>query len=113
MDEIRGSIGAMQNKEAALLAERVEEINSIRTRDYIVIFITLLIGVVVRIVSFYLFDRGIVRRIYRLTEYISSILKGEAVNFNIKEKSDAVGMLEKKIVEVAERIENKFPKAQF
>jgi CHASE3 domain sensor protein len=106
MDEIRAAIAAMQNKEAILLSDRIEEINSIRNRDYIVIFITLLIGVLVRIVSFYLFDRGIVRRVDRLTEYVGSIIKGKPANFVGSRKSDAVGGLEEKIVELAGRIES-------
>lgn len=106
MDEIRAAIAAMQNKEAALLSDRIEEINSIRNRDYIIIFLTLLVGVAVRVVSFYLFDRGIVRRVGRLTEYIGSILKGESAKFVRSEKSDAVGELEEKIVELAGRFEN-------
>ncbi len=106
MDEIRAAIAAMQNKEATLLSDRIEEINSIRNRDYIVIFVTLLIGVAVRVVSFYLFDRGIVRRVNRLTEYVGSILKGKPSNFVGSQKSDAVGELEGKIAELAGQIES-------
>lgn len=107
MDEIRAAISQMQNKEETLLTDRIEEINSIRNRDYLFIFIALLVGVAVRVVSFYLFDRGIVKRIQKLTETADSILNGESPDFNIKEKSDAVGILEQKIVELAGRIENK------
>jgi CHASE3 domain sensor protein len=112
MDEIRNSISVMQNKEETLLNERIEEINSIRNRDYIVIFITLLIGMLVRVVSFYLFDRGIVRRINRLTEYTGAIIKGEPTNFTASKKTDAVGLLEERIVELSERIENGFSTAK-
>lgn len=107
MDKIRVAINTMQNREETLLSERIEEINSIRNRDYIFIFIALLVGVVVRIVSFYLFDRGIVGRIQKLTEHTDLIIKGESPDFNIKEKSDAVGMLEKNIVEITDQIKNK------
>ncbi len=107
MDEIRAAIDAMQNKEETLLSERIEEINSIRNRDYIVIFIVLLVGVAVRVVSFYLFDRGIVRRVSRLTKYVDRIIKGEPTNYNSSKKTDAVGALEEKIVELAGQIENK------
>ena len=69
MDEIRVQVGAMQNKEAGLLEDRLEEINSIRNRDYIVVFVVLMVGILVRVVSFYLFDRGIVRRVERLSDY--------------------------------------------
>lgn len=106
MDEIRVSIVQMQNKEATLLGERIEEINSIRNRDYIVIFVVLLVGVAVRVVSFYLFDRGIVRRVKRLTEYAGAIVKGEPANFIGSKKTDAVGELEEKICELAELFEN-------
>jgi signal transduction histidine kinase len=103
MDEIRVSIGAMQNTEEMLLTERIEEINSIRNRDYLVIFIVLLVGVLVRVVSFYLFDRGIVRRVSRLTEYVDGIIKCEPTNFIHSKKTDAVGALEAKIVELADQ----------
>ncbi len=106
MDEIRTRIDAMQNTEETLLTERIEEINSIRNRDYILIFIVLLIGVLVRIVSFYLFDRGIVQRVVRLTEYVDGIIKNKPTNFIHSKKTDAVGALEEKIVELADQIEN-------
>lgn len=108
MDEIRENVGAMQTREEILLAERVAEVDRIRKRDYIVIFITLLVGVLVRVVSFYLFDRGIVRRIGRLTEYVGEVIKGQPTNYQGSKKTDAVGALEEKIVELVEKTEDKF-----
>lgn len=107
MDEIRARIGEMQNQEQTLLSERIAEINSIRSRDYILIFVVLLIGLLVRVVSFYLFDKGIVRRINRLSEYTDKIIKGEQGNYLISGKTDAVGVLENRIVELGELLENK------
>lgn len=107
MDEIRREIARMQNREATLLGDRIEEINSIRNRDYIVVFIVLLVGVLVRVISFYLFDRGIVRRIRRLTAYVDEIIKGEPTNYALSKKTDAIGDLEEKICELGERIKNK------
>lgn len=95
----------MQNKEAALLDDRIEEINSIRNRDYIVIFIVLLVGIVVRTVSFYLFDRGIVRRVERLGDYADAVLKNESAVYAASGKTDAVGVLEEKVVRLAEQAE--------
>lgn len=103
MDEIRENVGAMQNREETLLAERLAEVDQIRKRDYIVIFITLIIGILVRVVSFYLFDRGIVRRVERLTEYVAAIIKGNSTNYHRSKKTDAVGALEEKIVELVEK----------
>jgi CHASE3 domain sensor protein len=105
MDEIRSNISAMQNREESLLGDRIEEINYIRNRDYVVIFITLIIGLLVRIVAFYLFDRGIVRRINRLADYIAARMAGEDVQFPASKKSDAVGALEQKVIALSEKIE--------
>ena len=103
MDEIRGHIGEMQNEEERLLTERIEEINSIRNRDYFVIFISLGIGLLARLVSFYLFERGIVRRIHRLTENVCAINKGESLRYPFSKKNDAIGLLEEEIAKIAEQ----------
>ncbi|MEJ7847685.1 MAG: CHASE3 domain-containing protein [Pyrinomonadaceae bacterium] len=103
MDSIRSEIGSMQNKEEELLAERIEEINYIRYRDYIFVFIALLIGLLVRIVSFYLFDRGIVRRLDRLTENVVSLNKSGHLASPPPKKDDAIGLLEQEIVKMAEQ----------
>ena len=107
MDEIRSEISRMQNTEATLLSDRIEEINYIRNRDYIVIFITLMIGMLVRVVSFYLFDRGIVRRIQRLTGYITAMINHEPAKFLASKKNDAVGTLEEKVIELSKQIETR------
>ncbi len=105
MDEIRTSISAMQNQEATLLSERIEEINFIRIRDYVIILVTLLIGVLVRVVSFYLFDRGIVQRVHRMTAYVDSVIKGEPTKFIASKKTDALGSLEERVFELSTKVE--------
>lgn len=102
MDSIRAEIGAMQNREEELLNERIEQINSIRYRDYIFVFIALLIGLIMRVVSFYLFDRGIVRRINRLTENVKSFGEGQEFRHPLPKKEDAIGLLEQEIVKIVE-----------
>lgn len=101
MDSIRTEIGVMQNKEEELLTERIEDINFIRYRDYIFVFIALLVGLVMRIISFYLFDRGIVRRLNRLTDNVASLNAGEAIAVPPPKKDDAIGLLEQEIVKMA------------
>lgn len=103
MDEIRSDIGEMQERDAELLTERIEEINSVRKRDYILLFIALFIGLLMRLVSFYLFDRGIVRRVNRLTENVAAIHKGETIKIPPPKKEDAIGLLEQEIVKIAEQ----------
>lgn len=103
MDQIRAEIGTMQNKEEELLTERIEEINYIRYRDYLFVFIALFVGLLTRIISFYLFDIGIVRRLNRLTENVSAITKGEAFLHPLPKKDDAIGLLEQEIVKIGEK----------
>jgi len=103
MDQIRTEIGVMQNKEEELLTERIKEINSIRYRDYLFVFAALFIGLLMRLISFYLFDIGIVRRLNRLTENVSAITKGEEFLHPLPKKDDAIGLLEQEIVKIGEK----------
>ncbi len=103
MDAIRAEIGTMQNKEQELLTERIEEMNYIRYRDYLFVFIALCVGLLMRLISFYLFDRGIVRRINRLTENVKSIVKDEEFQHPPPKKDDAIGLLEQEIVKIGEK----------
>lgn len=106
MDEIRTNVSAMQNKEEVLLSNRISEINAIRNRDYVIIFVTLLIAMLVRAIAFYLFDRGIIRRIHRITEYIDTMIKGEPGHFTESKKTDALGVLEGKVLELSQQLGN-------
>lgn len=103
MDQIRANLGEMQDRDGELLTERIEQISSIRTRDYILVFVTLFLGLLMRLVSFYLFDRGIVRRIDRLTAAVKQIIKGEVIKVPPPKKDDAIGLLEQEIVKIARR----------
>ncbi len=103
MDQIRQNLGEMQDRDGELLSERIEEINSIRKRDYILLFIALFVGVLMRVISFYLFDRGIVRRVNRLAETVKQINSGETVKAAPLKKPDAIGLLEQEIVKIAEQ----------
>ena len=103
MDQIRANLNAMQEQDAGLLSDRIEEINSIRRRDYILLFIVLFVGVLMRGISFYLFDRGIVRRVNRLTETVTEINSGKIVKVPPPKKTDAIGLLEQEIVKIASR----------
>lgn len=97
MDDLRRMIGEMEAEESHLLNERLQEINRIRRRDYLFVIGALLIGLLARAVSFYLFDRGIVRRIERLAENARCLQRGEEFKFPISNKDDAVGCLEKEV----------------
>lgn len=107
MDEIRNRLGGMQVRDAELLTEKIEEINSIRKRDYLLVFVALLVGLLMRLITFYLFDRGIVRRVNRLTENAKQINNGENIKVAPPKKEDAIGLLEQEIVKIAEQFVKK------
>ena len=56
MDEIRANLNTMQNEEELLLIERIQEINAIRQRDYLVIILALVIGLGTRLMARYLLN---------------------------------------------------------
>jgi len=58
MDEIRATLNAMESEEGQLLTERVQEINAIRRRDYLVIILALFIGLGTRLIARHLFNNG-------------------------------------------------------
>lgn len=103
MDEIRGDLTQMENHDGELLSERIQDINNIRRRDYIFVFVALCVGLLARLVSFYLFDRGIVRRINRLKENVVLLNRNETIKVQPPKKDDAIGLLEQEIVKIAEQ----------
>ena len=103
MDQIRENLDQMQSRDAELLSEKISEINSIRKRDYILVFVTLFIGLLARLLSFYLFDRGIVRRVNRLKENVSLLIEDKKMKYPLPKKDDAIGLLEQEIVKIAEQ----------
>lgn len=77
MDEIRAILGTMEARESELLAERIGEINTIRRRDYLVIFLTIVIAFITRLLSWYLFDTGVKQRIEQAVEKLRGLRKAE------------------------------------
>ncbi len=101
MDELREMLSQSESEEQTLLAEQLNNIKEIRSRDYFLVIAALLIGLVTRLVSFYLFDRGIVRRIERLTENVRSWRSNENLKHPFSKKTDALGLLENELEELA------------
>ena len=102
MDETRSSLQEIQAEEDRSLAESLNEIYRVRRRDYLFVIIALLIGLLARVVSFYLFDRGIVRRLERLAENARCLQRGEGFKFPISKKADAVGCLEQELENISQ-----------
>lgn len=103
MDEIRANLNTMQDEEERLLSERVQEINAIRRRDYLAIFLALFIGLGTRLVAWYLFNTGVIRRVERLIENTRSLRRGKSLPFPPSSKQDHLGDLEQEIALAGEQ----------
>lgn len=86
MDSIRSILGKMETRESELLSERIQEINAIRQRDYILVFVTLGIAMITRFVSWYLFDKGIKGKIQKIVEELRE--KRRAGNLSEQTKTE-------------------------
>lgn len=89
MDSIRRLLGRMENRESELLSERIDQINSIRKRDYLVVFLTLAIALITRLLSWYLFDTGIRRRVRQIVDRLRK-LRGDDLPDETKGEIDSL-----------------------
>lgn len=103
MREVAAAIASAQSEETTALRKQVEEIAYTRYRDYSVLFVALFVGLGTRAMSLVLFDKGIVRRINRMTNTLASIRNGESVSVRQPKKKDAIGLLELEIVNIAKK----------
>jgi CHASE3 domain sensor protein len=83
MDEIRSLLSQMQSYEANRLSERIEEIDAIRVRDYILIFVILFVALITRFVSWYLFKIGIHQRVGRMIKKLKSLRQEDDVEIDV------------------------------
>lgn len=97
MDEIRANLNAMQTEEGRLLTERIAEINQIRRRDFIAVFLALVVGLGTRLIAWHLFKVGVLRRVKQLVVNVRSLRRGDAPPFPPSAKQDALGDLEQEI----------------
>lgn len=97
MDQIRANIGATQTAEWRLLTQRVQEINAIRRRDYLALFLTLVVGLGTRLVAWYLFNAGIIRKVEHLVKNMCTLRQGNSLPLPPFGEPGALGELEKEI----------------
>jgi CHASE3 domain sensor protein len=101
MDEIRANVGVIQAQEDALLLDRMQDIHDIRVRDYLAIFVTLVVGLGSRVVAWYLFRRGVIQRIEHLAVNTRLLPAGGPLPFPPSGKRDALGQVEQEVARLA------------
>lgn len=104
MDEIRSLLGNMEANESTRLTERISEINSIRKRDYILVFITLSIALFTRLTSWFLFKTGIHNRVGRILKKLKELRKDD--QYEIKSIGE-MEVLEEEIEYFVEKYQEK------
>ncbi|MCD2190571.1 CHASE3 domain-containing protein [Actinomycetospora soli] len=100
MDRIRAEVGDFQAQERALLDDRIDEINAIRVRDYVSVALALVAALATRFLAWFLFRRGILRRVDRLTTCLRDRREGTPSALVAPTKRDQMGQLEREVHEV-------------
>ncbi|GAA4856777.1 hypothetical protein GCM10023201_59080 [Actinomycetospora corticicola] len=103
MDRIRAEVADFQGQERALLDDRIAEINAIRVRDYVSVALALVAALATRFLAWFLFRRGILRRVERLTTCLRGKREGTPAELPEPTKRDQMGQLEREVHQVLRR----------
>jgi CHASE3 domain sensor protein len=96
-DGIRAEVGALQARERELLDGRLADINAIRLRDYVSVAVALVAALAMRFLAWYLFRRGVLRRVERLTGNLRGLRLGAPLPCPPPTKADQMGELEREV----------------
>jgi CHASE3 domain sensor protein len=102
LDAAGQGLDALRTSEERLLSKRIDEIRSVRQRDYLLIFLSVFIGLVSRAVALYFFHRRVIRRVRQLTENVRSLRDGSALVHEPSGHADDIGELERELARVSE-----------
>ena len=97
MDQIRVEVDAMQDEERGLLDDRIADVEAIRLRDYASVVIALIAALATRFLAWFLFRRGVLRRVEQLIEDVRGLRRGCPPPQPTIEKNDALGESEREI----------------
>jgi CHASE3 domain sensor protein len=95
-------LASLRASEQRLFARRIDEIRSIRQRDYLLIFLSVFVGLVSRAVALYFFHRRVVRRVRQLTENVRSLRDGASLIHEPSGHADDIGELERELARASE-----------
>jgi len=92
----------LRANEQRLLSKRIDEIRSVRQRDYLLIFLSVFVGLLSRAVALYFFHRRVVRRVRQLTENVRSLRDGVSLVHEPSDHADDIGELERELARASE-----------
>jgi CHASE3 domain sensor protein len=83
--------------EQRLLAKRLDGIRTVRQRDFLLIFLSIAVGLASRAIALYFFHRRVVRRVRQLTENVRSLRDGSPLIHEPSDHADDIGELEREL----------------
>lgn len=101
-DALLQQLSSLRESEQRLLSKRIDEIRSVRQRDYMLIFLSIFVGLVSRAVALYFFHRRVVRRVRQLTENVRSLRDGASLVHEPSGHADEIGELERELARASE-----------
>jgi CHASE3 domain sensor protein len=102
LDAAGQQLAALRASEQRLLSKRIDEIRSVRQRDYLLIFLSVFVGLLSRAVALFFFHRRVIRRVRQLTENVRSLRDGAALVHEPSGHADDIGELERELARVSE-----------
>ena len=96
-DALLHQLSALRTNEQGLLSKRIDEIRSVRQRDYMLIFLSVFVGLVSRAIALYFFHRRVIRRVRQLTENVRSLRDGASLVHEPSDHADDIGELEREL----------------
>jgi CHASE3 domain sensor protein len=102
MGETIKQLSDFRSGEQHLLAKRLDEIRSVRRRDYSLIFLSILVGLGTRAVAMYFFHRRVVRRVRQLTENARRLRDESLPAFQASEGADDIDELERELARISD-----------
>jgi len=102
MGETVRQLSDFRSAEQLLLGKRLEEIRSVRRRDYSLIFLSILVGLATRAVAMYFFHRRVVRRVRQLTENARKLRNETLPALHPPESADDIEELERELARISD-----------
>jgi len=102
MGETLKQLSDFRSSEQRLLAKRLDEIRSVRRRDFSLIFLSVFAGLGARLVAMYFFHRRVVRRVRQLTEHARRLREVSLPAIQPSDGADDIEELERELARISD-----------
>jgi len=102
MEDAVKRLSDFRSGEQQILAKRLEEIRSVRQRDYLLIFLSIVVGLASRVVAMYFFHRRVVRRVRLLTENARKMREVTIPAMKPSQGADDIEELERELARIGD-----------